>query len=103
MDPDPYVRKSLISTVLRLLYDFLSLKTDVNVQMYRSADPDPYQSVNDPQHCEELVIIFLLFQFNPARPRSNLETDPNAYRQYRTQQKGTKDLDPHNMNRDAFR
>ncbi len=71
------VWKTLIFTVLWLLYDFLSLKNDVNLpsksnqqknflwaswrpltnrtgsrrRLYRSADPDPYQNVTDPQHC----------------------------------------------------
>ncbi len=30
-DPDPLVRKTLILTILWLLYDFLTLKNDVNV------------------------------------------------------------------------
>ncbi len=72
------VRKTLIPTVLWLLYDFLSLKNDVNVpvtsnkqktnflltswrslkiegsgsisQRYGSPDPDPYQNFMDTQH-----------------------------------------------------
>ncbi len=72
------VRKTLIPTVSRLLFDFLSLKNDVNVpsksnkqknflmswrsltkiagsgsitisQNYRSADPHPYQNFMDPR------------------------------------------------------
>jgi hypothetical protein len=60
LDPHPSInkqkkRKPLISTVLSLLYDFLSLKNDVNVRIkkagsvsgsvshkYGSEDPDPY-------------------------------------------------------------
>jgi len=61
--------KTLISSILWLLYDFLSLETDENSsskrtrkktnfcwhpesssQQYRSADPDPYQNVRDSQH-----------------------------------------------------
>jgi hypothetical protein len=62
-DPDPsiikqkyrVVGKTLIPTHLRLLYDFLSLKNDVNVVSKSNkpknlADPDPYQNVTDPQH-----------------------------------------------------
>jgi hypothetical protein len=62
------VRKTFIPPILGVLYDFLSLKNDVNVvsksnkqknpggagsvsQRYGSADPDPYQNVTDPQHC----------------------------------------------------
>ncbi len=67
------VRKTLISTVLWLLHDFISWKNDVNVPskvisknifcllledpwqkeqhpLYGSADPDPYQNGTDPQH-----------------------------------------------------
>jgi hypothetical protein len=83
-DLDPFhqakiVRKTLISTVLWLLYDFLSLKNSVNtslksnryqqnlflfmaswMSLTKSAgsgssyvigmDPDPYQNITDPQH-----------------------------------------------------
>ncbi len=60
------VRKTLISTVLWLLHDFLSLKNDVNVPVFRirikirrirmfpnllDSHPDTYQNVTDPQHC----------------------------------------------------
>ncbi len=34
------VRKTLISTVLQLLYDFLSWKTNVNVPVILNPDPD---------------------------------------------------------------
>jgi hypothetical protein len=62
-------KKNLVSTVLWLLYDFLSLKNDVNVPSIsrkkkktylcwflenhwrKVQDPDPYQNVRDPQHC----------------------------------------------------
>ncbi len=73
------IRKTLISTILWLFYDFLSLKNDVNAPVFRSLiqirihmflvllDPhsdlfvrcgcgcgcgssDPYQNVTDPQH-----------------------------------------------------
>ncbi len=43
------VRKPLIPTVLWLLYDFLSLKNDINE--VRGTDPDPYHNFTDPQHC----------------------------------------------------
>ncbi len=66
------VRKTLIFNVLCHLYDFLSLKNDVNVpsksnskkrpgseygsvsQWYGSADPDPYQNMTDPQQWRDL-------------------------------------------------
>ncbi len=37
------------------LFDFLSLKNDVNVPWHGSADPDPdpHQNVMDPQHWEK--------------------------------------------------
>jgi hypothetical protein len=49
------VRKTLIPTVLCLLYNFLSLKNDVNVlsksNKQKNLDLDPYQNVTDLQHC----------------------------------------------------
>ncbi len=71
------LRKTLILTVLWLLYDFLSLKNDVNVaskskkqktysfscrpwsvsQRYGSVDPDPYQNVTDLQNWQQGVIL----------------------------------------------
>ncbi len=74
------VRKSLISTVLWLLHDFISWKNDVNEPSkvisknifcllledpwqkeqdpwYGSADPDPYQTGTDPQHCPHVYIL----------------------------------------------
>jgi hypothetical protein len=70
------IRKNLISTLLWLLYDFLSLKyvpsksfklwifflvswrsltkravSGSVCQWYGSTDPDPYRSATDPQHC----------------------------------------------------
>ncbi len=70
LDPDQAkkVRKTLIPTVLGLLFEFLSLKNDVNVpflmttlagsasgsgsisQRHGSADPDPDTHQMDPQH-----------------------------------------------------
>ena len=79
------VRKTFISTLFLLLFGYLSLKTDVYVPLksnkltlpltkkagsragsgrpwYRSADPDPYQNVTDPQHWFQLYDVLLLFQ-----------------------------------------
>ncbi len=60
-NPDPSINKhkneeqTSIYTVLWLLYDFLSLKNDVNVLSKRSTHKklreDPYQNVKDPEHC----------------------------------------------------
>jgi hypothetical protein len=48
------VRKTLISTILPLLFDFLSLKNYVNVpsksNKQKNFKPDPYQNVIDTQH-----------------------------------------------------
>ncbi len=71
-DLDPSInkkksKKTLISTILLLLFDFSSKKTDVNlpsksnkqknlascqpVTKKQDPDPDPYQNFTDTQHC----------------------------------------------------
>jgi hypothetical protein len=57
------VRKTLISNVLRLLYDFLPLKNDVNVPTNsnkQKTDPDPLARGTDPEHCERINMIWFL-------------------------------------------
>ncbi len=49
------VRQTLISTILWLLFDLISMITAVNVSILaatveKKQDPDPYQNVTDPQH-----------------------------------------------------
>jgi hypothetical protein len=75
-DPDPpnqskIVVKPLISTVL---YDFLSVKNDVNVlsksneqqnffvsifKVTQDPDPDPYQNFTDPKQCSCSTLIMI--------------------------------------------
>jgi hypothetical protein len=62
-DPDPesgsfchkatLLRKNLIPAVLGLLYDYLSLKNDVNV----ASKSNKQKSVTNPQHWQKLCLI----------------------------------------------
>jgi hypothetical protein len=79
LDPDPsnhakIVKKTLISTALLLLFDFLSLKNDVNVPSKSNKQKNLSEAwirgsrsgsgstpnVMDPQHCRKLCMIVYL-------------------------------------------
>jgi hypothetical protein len=53
--------KNLDSNVLRLLYDFLPLKNDVNVPSNsnkQKTDPDPLARGTDPENCKRINMIW---------------------------------------------